>query len=107
MGIREWPGMCVSRGTAQRGEYEEKCAAGALRYVLEGEGVVSTEDGDEVEVGPNSLIEVIDESILVWTVAENFNEMIILTPEYKGPSLAIVAALLATVSFALVALTGM
>jgi hypothetical protein len=93
MGCRDWP------QTSKRGPFEDECAAGALRYVLEGRGRVrartgsepaSTDEEQEVEVG--SLLEVSETCTLSWLPEAGCEEMVILTPEYKGPPIAFVAA---------------
>ena len=93
MGCRDWP------QTSKRGPFEDECAAGALRYVLEGRGRVrartgsepaTTDEEQEVEVG--SLLEVSEACTLSWLPEAGCEEMVILTPEYKGPPIAFVAA---------------
>lgn len=77
MGIRDWP---TSVYTAV---HEDVCAGGARRYVLEGRGSVTCDDGQEVAVAPNSLITVSSDATLRWTPSEG--ELVLLTPEYQGP----------------------
>ena len=93
MGCRDWP------QTSKRGPFEDECAAGALRYVLEGRGRVrartgseptATDEEQEVEVG--SLLEVSEACTLTWLPEAGCEEIVILTPEYKGPPIAGVAA---------------
>ena len=107
MGIRDWPETVVSKNTAQQGVLDDECDAGAMRYVLEGTGTVETEAGDRIEVAPNSLIEVKDAGSLVWSVGDDCNEMILLTPEYRGPPIALVAAVFVAMCAALVATAGL
>ena len=93
MGCRDWP------QTSKRGPFEDECAAGALRYVLEGRGRVRARTGsepattdEEQEVVVGSLLEVSEACTLSWLPEAGCEEMVILTPEYKGPPIAFVAA---------------
>ena len=107
MGIRDWPETVVSKGTAQQGVFDDDAAAGAKRYVLEGTGTVETESGESFDVAPNSLIEVMEAGSLLWSVGEDCNEMILLTPEYRGPPIALVAGGFAIALVALVLAAGL
>ena len=50
----------------------------------------ATDDEQEVEVG--SLLEVSEACTLTWLPEAGCEEIVILTPEYKGPPIAFVAA---------------
>ena len=101
MGVRDWPSTIV------RAPYlQEECKAGALRYVLEGTGSVDY-NGKSIDVAPNSLIKVpIDEdgASLRWVPDEG--EMVLLTPEYQGPSLLATAGSFLLLCVTLVAATA-
>ena len=100
MGIREWP---QSSATS---ELIDECADGALRYVLEGTGTVCVENGggDPVAVAPNSLVRVGDGGATLRWVPDD--ELLLLTPEYKGPNLLPVAAGIFVLFAALLAVAG-
>ena len=93
MGVRDWP------QTSKRGPFEDECAAGALRYILEGRGRVRARVGsepgsadEEQEVSVGSLLQVSEACTLSWLPEADCEEIVLLTPEYKGPPLAFVAA---------------
>ena len=108
MGCRDWP------QTSKRGPFEDECAAGALRYVLEGRGRVRARTGsepattdEEQEVVVGSLLEVSEACTLSWLPEAGCEEMVILTPEYKGPPIAFVAAaFVGLCAISLLAVTG-
>jgi len=90
MGIRDWP------ASARKLPFEDECAGGALRYVLEGRGSVAC-GSERYSVGPNSLVSVSpsEQSVtLEWTSEDGGadGELVLLTPEYKGPPLLPFAA---------------
>jgi hypothetical protein len=79
MGVRDWPDTVV------REKLEEACSAGALRYVLEGTGTLSCGD-ESISVAPNSLVKVCaDEGATLCWMPDS--ELVLLTPEYRGPPL--------------------
>ena len=91
MGIRDWPSQVYSES------WVDECDDNALRYVLEGSGTVSrlrdgTLDGglESIAVAPNTLVTVTEACSLSW-VLDAGAEMVVLTPEYKGPPLGLVA----------------
>ena len=93
MGVRDWP------QTSSRGAFEDECQAGARRYVLEGAGTVRARVGGEpsaadeqVPVAVGTMLEVTEECTLAWLPEPGCKELVILTPEYKGPPLAAVGA---------------
>ena len=107
MDCRDWP------QTSKRGPFEDECAAGALRYVLEGRGRVrartgseptATDEEQEVEVG--SLLEVSEACTLTWLPEAGCEEIVILTPEYKGPNLLPFAAGFLVLMVGLIAVAG-
>ena len=101
LGIRDWPSQ--ARSTA----YEESCAEGAMRYVLEGSGAVTC--GEDVmtrtPVGPNSLVRVTSDDTLQWSLDDGTDKLVVLTPEYQGPPLAIVAGIFAVLCVGLIAVS--
>jgi hypothetical protein len=107
MGVRDWP------QTSQQGPFEDECAAGARRYVLEGSGSVRARTGlepaadDEVlPISVGAMLEVSDACTLSWLPDEGCKEIVILTPEYKGPPLALVAGGFAAFCVLLVVVAG-
>lgn len=91
-GVRDWP------QTSNRGPFEDVCEAGALRYVLQGSGIVRAQMGaqpasedPEVAVDVGTMLEVSEPCTLVW-MPDNKLGFVLLTPEYKGPPLLAVAA---------------
>ena len=98
MGIRDWPQTFTSD------VYIDECDAGARRYVLEGTGSVCIVDGGEpVPIAPNSLVTVDSAATLRWSPD---GELILLTPEYKGPNLLPIAAGLVVLTAGLFAIAG-
>ena len=99
MGIRDWPPTTV------RVSFDEQCAEGALRYVLEGSGMVTCA-GESFSVSLNSLVRVqADDTSLFWSVDDECQEMVLLTPEYRGPPLLPVVGAFVLLCAALVATT--
>ena len=97
LGIRDWP------STARKAPFEEECAEGALRYVLEGRGAVTSGVNTSVAIAPNSLLSVTtDSSSLSWTLDEDCDELVVLTPEYQGPPIALVAGVFAILCIGLI-----
>ena len=92
MGLRDWPSTVVTQGG--RAAYDSAIEDGALRYVLEGTGTVCRDDGEARKIGPNTLVRVLgtEGGALRWALDEGVDELVLLTPEYKGPPLLPVAA---------------
>lgn len=87
LGIRDWPSQ------AHDVPWTDECDDGALRYVLEGVGTVTTGGGttaESIAVAPGMLLTSTFACTLSW-VPGGEGEMVILTPEYRGPPLALVA----------------
>ena len=104
MGLRDWPSTVVDAGGL-----DERCDVGAMRYVLEGEGTVTdSATGTTVKVKPNSLVRVLaeDGAELQWVPAPPCQELVLLTPEYRGPSLLPVVGGFAVACVALIAATA-
>ena len=72
---------------------QETCVDGAMRYVLEGAGTVVCGEA-RIAVEPNTLVRVRgDEVALYWQPDDSrCSEMILLTPEYRGPPLLPIVA---------------
>jgi len=100
MGLRDWPQTAQSERSA-----EDRCADGALRYVLEGSGTVQALPGETLPVSPNTLVRVSGDVTLRWTVDEGVDELVLLSPEYRGPPLAPIAAAVLFLFVALIAST--
>ena len=99
MGLRDWP------STVLRNELSDPCDEGAMRYVLEGSGFVSC-GGDRFAVTPNTLVRLRGSgATLLWS-AESSEEMVLLTPEYKGPPLLPVVAAFLLASVGLIAVSS-
>ena len=97
LGIRDWPSI------ARTAAFEEACTEGSLRYVLEGRGFVTSGVNNSVPVTPNSLLRVTtDSSTLSWTLDEGCDELVVLTPEYQGPPIALVAGVFAVLCIGLI-----
>jgi len=101
-GVREWPFSSRPKGVS-----EETVEAGAVRYVLKGEGEVEWSDygggaaGDApVAVGPGSLVEATDQCNVRWRFPEGAT---ILTPTFEDYRLygVVVAVLAAGFGYAL------
>ena len=102
MGLRDWPSTVVTGGGLN-----DKCDGGARRYVLEGSGTVAVAPGGEpIDVVPNTLISVPGEAELRWELADGVDEMVLLTPEYKGPPLVPIAAAFFLTFAALIAVSS-
>ena len=97
LGIRDWP------QTATSSELVDECADGALRYVLEGTGSVCADGDEPVAVAVNTLVRVDGGGTLRWVPDD---ELVLLTPEYKGPNLLPFAAGFVVLMVALVAVAG-
>ena len=98
LGIRDWP------QTATSSELVDECADGALRYVLEGTGSVCADGDEPVAVAVNTLVRVDGGGTLRWV--PDADELVLLTPEYKGPNLLPFAAGFVVLMVALVAVAG-
>ena len=98
LGIRDWP------QTATSTELVDECADGALRYVLEGTGSVCADGDEPVAVAVNTLVRVDSATTLRWVPDDD--ELVLLTPEYKGPNLLPFAAGFVVLMVALVAVAG-
>ena len=98
LGIRDWP------QTATSTELVDECADGALRYVLEGTGSVCADGNEPVAVAVNTLVRVDSATTLRWV--PDGDELVLLTPEYKGPNLLPFAAGFVVLMVALVAVAG-
>ena len=85
MGVRDWPSTVV------RGSLDDECDEGAMRYVLEGTGQINCAR-ESVQVQPNTLVRVSKAATLQWLADEG--ELVILSPEYKGPPLLPIAGAL-------------
>ena len=83
MGLRDWPSTVVAS------RYTDVCDDGALRYVLEGSGTASLDGSESLAVGVGSLVTVRGGGEVVWCT--DGDEMVLLTPEYKGPPLLPIA----------------
>ena len=62
----------------------EKLPMGALRFVEEGRGTVSA-GGETFDVNVDTLVSVVEDTELVWTVADGCEEMTLLSSEYWMP----------------------
>ena len=82
MGLRDWPSTVV------QGSLTDQCNDGAQRYILEGSGQVSR-DGETIDVKVGNLLTVRGDGDLLWEASSD--EMVLLTPEYKGPPLLPIA----------------
>ena len=98
LGVRDWP------QTATSSELVDECADGALRYVLEGTGSVCADGDEPVAVAVNTLVRVDSATTLRWV--PDGDELVLLTPEYKGPNLLPFAAGFVVLMVALVAVAG-
>lgn len=98
IGIRDWP------QTATSSELVDECADGALRYVLEGTGSVCADGDEPVAVAVNTLVRVDGATTLRWV--PDGDELVLLTPEYKGPNLLPFAAGFVVLMVGLVAVAG-
>ena len=98
IGIRDWP------QTATSSELVDECADGALRYVLEGTGSVCADGDEPVAVAVNTLVRVDGATTLRWV--SDGDELVLLTPEYKGPNLLPFAAGFVVLMVGLVAVAG-
>ena len=98
LGIRDWP------QTATSTELVDECADGALRYVLEGTGSVRADGDEPVAVAVNTLVRVDGGGTLRWV--PDGDELVLLTPEYKGPNLLPFAAGFVVLMVGLVAVAG-
>ena len=78
-----------STSPATSTELVDECADGALRYVLEGTGSVCADGDEPVAVAVNTLVRVDGATTLRWVPDD---ELVLLTPEYKGPNLLPFAA---------------
>lgn len=75
-----------------------------VRYVLDGKGSLTTDEGQRVSVNPGSLIEVTGPGSMSW---ETSSEMLVLTPGFEeGGKLAGVALALVVLCGALIAGVG-
>ena len=97
LGIRDWP------QTATSSELVDECADGALRYVLEGTGSVCADGDEPVAVAVNTLVRVDGGGTLRWVPDD---ELVLLTPEYKGPNLLPFVGGFVVLMVALVAVAG-
>ena len=97
LGVRDWP------QTAKQGPFDDECDAGALRYVLEGTGSVCADGDQPVAVAVNTLVRVDSPTTLRWVPDD---ELVLLTPEYKGPNLLPFAAGFVVLMVALIAVAG-
>lgn len=106
--MRDWPPM------ASRVAFDDNCEDGAMRYVLEGSGTVSC-GGDTipiavgmlVTVGSDATAEFAPRALLRWTPDDECDELVLLTPEYKGvPLLPVAGAFFAMCAALIVATTG-
>ena len=79
MGIREWPGFLKKDR-----DFDEEAEAGALRYVLEGNGTCTPQGESSIDMEPGTLLECIDPVKLSWQVSE---PMVILTPKFEQPGI--------------------
>jgi hypothetical protein len=84
LGVRDWPQSSFSSSLS------DPCKPGALRYVLSGEGAVGDEETEE-SFGVGTLVEVEDGSVLRWTAGKG-EEVVLLTPEYRGLPVPAIAA---------------
>ena len=78
---------------------------GALRYVLEGTGQLVCA-GETYAVAPNTLVRVRDgmaDVPMEWTPDDGSEELVLLTPEYRGPPLLPIAGSFLIVFAALIA----
>ena len=98
LGVRDWP------QTATSSELVDECADGALRYVLEGTGSVCADGDEPVAVAVNTLVRVDSATTLRWV--PDGDELVLLTPEYKGPNLVPFAAGFVVLMVGLVAVAG-
>ena len=98
LGIRDWP------QTATSAELVDECADGALRYVLEGTGSVCADGDEPVAVAVNTLVRVDGATTLRWV--PDGDELVLLTPEYKGPNLLPFVGGFVVLMVALVAVAG-
>ena len=80
-----------------------ECADGALRYVLEGTGSVCADGDEPVAVAVNTLVRVDGATTLRWVPDD---ELVLLTPEYKGPNLLPFAAGFLVLMIGLIAVAG-
>ena len=99
MGLRDWP------PTVQREAFDDACQDGAQRYVLEGSGSVACA-GKSFAVSPNTLVRVVGDGELRWSLNEGVDEIVLLTPEYRGPPLLPIAAGFLVASIALIAVSS-
>ena len=103
MGLRDWPSTVV------RGSLEDSCEAGAMRYVLEGTGRLACDGtSNRVPIGVNvgDLIRVNEQAELRWEPDDSVAEMVILSPEYRGPPLLPVVGAFAALCVLLIAATS-
>ena len=77
MGLREWPVSAANKA------FDDKCTDGGKRYVLEGSGVVICA-GEKYPVVPNTLVCVRGDGTLRWE-PNDATELVLLSPEYRGP----------------------
>lgn len=101
MGLRDWPSTIVGANGL-----DEEVQSGARRYVLEGSGTVSvSSSGEQINCAPNTLVTVDADCSLRWQPSDA--EMVLLTPEYKGPPLLpIVGGMFAVFTALIVATTA-
>jgi len=106
MGVRDWPPTIITQGG--RGAFDADVEDGSLRYVLEGSGTVQRDTaGEPLAVSPNTLVRVVGEGgALRWQLDEGVDELVLLTPEYKGPPLLPVAGAFLAACAALVVAAG-
>lgn len=106
MGLRDWPSTVVTQGG--RSAYDADIEDGSRRYVLEGRATVRRDTGEALVVEPNTMVTVRGEvgGALRWELEEGVDELVLLTPEYKGPPLLPVMGGFLVTFAALIAVAG-